>query len=82
MRDSTGQNQPSSPPISASVNVNTAVEVPDLNGSASSTSLAISKPLAPSGGIQTLLDKAMDEGLGILQSPRVRMQDLSIYNSI
>ncbi|KAJ6342503.1 hypothetical protein OIU78_010436 [Salix suchowensis] len=40
------------------------------NGSVS-TSLALSKQVPSSGGIKTFLDRAADEGLMILQSPRV-----------
>nr|AJE63432.1 biotin carboxyl carrier protein of acetyl-CoA carboxylase [Jatropha curcas] len=47
------------------------IKAPELNGSVSSTSFAISKPAPFSGGIQSFLDKAVDEGLMILQSPRV-----------
>uniref|UniRef100_A0A1D1YPJ9 Biotin carboxyl carrier protein of acetyl-CoA carboxylase n=1 Tax=Anthurium amnicola TaxID=1678845 RepID=A0A1D1YPJ9_9ARAE len=42
-----------------------------LNGSPASTSLSISKPKPSSIGIQKLLDAASDEGLVVLQSPKV-----------
>uniref|UniRef100_A0A5B7AMQ0 Lipoyl-binding domain-containing protein n=1 Tax=Davidia involucrata TaxID=16924 RepID=A0A5B7AMQ0_DAVIN len=70
-RDLIGMNKPPPPPISAPVSVNTTIKAPDLNGSVSSPSLAITKPEPSLGGIQTFLDKAADEGLLILQSPRV-----------
>ncbi|XAR67760.1 hypothetical protein NMG60_11002651 [Bertholletia excelsa] len=64
------ESTPSFPPVSASVNMNTKGEARDVNGSVTTT-LAISKPVPPSGGIQTLLDNAADEGLMIIQSRRV-----------
>lgn len=70
MRDLTGKIIPPPPPSPASVSVNATAEVP-LNGSVSTLSLAISKPVPSSGGIQTFLDKAADEGIAILLSPRV-----------
>lgn len=73
-RDLTGKNETSPLPVSASA-ISTTVAAPELNGSASSTSLAISRPVLTSGGVQSFLDKATDEGLVILQSPRVRMQN-------
>lgn len=69
-RDLTGKNETSPLPVSAPA-INTTVTAPELNGSASSTSLAISRPVLASGGVQSFLDKATDEGLVILQSPRV-----------
>ncbi|XVE52174.1 hypothetical protein DITRI_Ditri02bG0101600 [Diplodiscus trichospermus] len=57
------------PPVS--VSANKTVEAPDTNGAVSTPSLAITKPLTSSGRIQRLLDKAADEGLVILQSPKV-----------
>ncbi|XP_020694363.1 uncharacterized protein LOC110108178 isoform X2 [Dendrobium catenatum] len=53
------------PPLSISA------PVPVSNGSASSTSLTISKSKPSSDGIQGILDTATDEGLVILQSPMV-----------
>ncbi|XP_028766331.1 uncharacterized protein LOC114724188 isoform X1 [Neltuma alba] len=58
------------PSTSPSVSANTVTESSDLNGSASTSSLAISKPEASSGS-KGLLDKAADEGLVIVTSPRV-----------
>ncbi|KAJ7951875.1 Biotin carboxyl carrier protein of acetyl-CoA carboxylase [Quillaja saponaria] len=49
----------------------TKAESPDSNKSVSTSSLAISKPVPSSGGIQRLLDTAADEGLVIINSPRV-----------
>ncbi|XP_042516317.1 uncharacterized protein LOC122090698 isoform X2 [Macadamia integrifolia] len=70
-RDLSGKSEP--PPPSNSVRTSSSItaETHDLNGSVSTPSLAISKSVPSSGGIQTLLDKAVDEGLVILQSPRV-----------
>jgi hypothetical protein len=59
------------PPASLAVTVKTTTDASDLNGSVS-TSLAISKQEPSSGGIISFLDRAADEGLMILQSPRVR----------
>ncbi|WMV35136.1 hypothetical protein MTR67_028521 [Solanum verrucosum] len=70
-RDLTGQSTTSLPPISSPVSIPSSVEVADSNGSASSTSLAITKSSPPSDGIQTMIEKAADEGLVIIQSPRV-----------
>ncbi|KAK4428033.1 Biotin carboxyl carrier protein of acetyl-CoA carboxylase [Sesamum alatum] len=65
------QSAPPQPPVPAPVAAETVVDIPSSNGSASSSSLALSKTFPYSGGVQTLLDKAADEGLAILQSPRV-----------
>ncbi|KAK9101941.1 hypothetical protein Sjap_019195 [Stephania japonica] len=68
-RDLVGKYNPSlppSPPI-----VQTIAEVPEVNGSVPTTSLAISKPVSSLGESRTLIEKATDEGLVILQSPRV-----------
>ncbi|GFY96987.1 single hybrid motif superfamily protein [Actinidia rufa] len=70
-RDLTVKNKPASPPISAPVSVNATVEAPDINGSVSLPSVPISKPVPPSTGLQRFLDKAADEGLVMLKSPRV-----------
>ncbi|KAL5575614.1 hypothetical protein UlMin_017313 [Ulmus minor] len=48
-----------------------AVDAPDLNGSVTAPSLALTKPETSSRDIRTLMDKAADEGLVIIQSPRV-----------
>ncbi|KAG8656292.1 biotin carboxyl carrier protein of acetyl-CoA carboxylase isoform X2 [Manihot esculenta] len=58
-------------PAPASVTVDATFKAPDSNISASSTSLTIFKPVPFSGGIKSFLDRAADEGLVILQSPRV-----------
>ncbi|GAV62812.1 LOW QUALITY PROTEIN: Biotin_lipoyl domain-containing protein, partial [Cephalotus follicularis] len=58
------------PPSPAPISLNTALEAPDLNGSVSTSYLAITKPVPSTGGI-TFLGKAADEGLMIIQSPRV-----------
>ncbi|XP_073134068.1 uncharacterized protein [Henckelia pumila] len=70
-RDLAGQSASPQPTVSAPVTAHSVVETPNTNGSASSPSLALSKPVPSSYGVQTLLDKAADEGLVILQSPRV-----------
>ncbi|GAV59230.1 LOW QUALITY PROTEIN: hypothetical protein CFOL_v3_02761, partial [Cephalotus follicularis] len=59
------------PPSPAPISLKTALEAPDLNGSVSTSSLAITKPVPSTGGIQTFLGKAADEGLMIIQSPRL-----------
>ncbi|KAK1575956.1 hypothetical protein Q3G72_009713 [Acer saccharum] len=59
------------PPTPAPVSVLTTVDAPGSNGSVSASSLALSKPVPSSVGIQTLLDNAADEGLVILPSPKV-----------
>ncbi|KAB5574158.1 hypothetical protein DKX38_001352 [Salix brachista] len=77
-RDLTGKNKathqplpaPPPPPSSLAITVKTTTDASDLNGSVS-TSLALSKQVPSSGGIKTFLDRAADEGLMILQSPRV-----------
>ncbi|XP_062156084.1 uncharacterized protein LOC133863938 [Alnus glutinosa] len=72
MRDLTGKVKPAPPPSPTSVGVIATAEAPaPANGSVSTLSLAISKPVPPSRGIQTFLGKAADEGLVILKSPRV-----------
>ncbi|KAL2458743.1 Single hybrid motif superfamily protein [Forsythia ovata] len=70
-RDLSEPSAPPQPPVSAPVTAHTVVETPDSNGSVSSQSLALSKPVPSFGGVQTFRDKAADEGLLILQSPRV-----------
>lgn len=61
----------SPPPLSAPI-ISANVESSEQNGSASSPSLAITKAETTSGGIQTFLDTAADEGLTIISSPMVR----------
>ncbi|XP_042062044.1 biotin carboxyl carrier protein of acetyl-CoA carboxylase-like isoform X2 [Salvia splendens] len=68
-RDLAEQSAPTQ--IPASVTAHAVVETSAANGSASSPSLALSVPASAQGGGQSLLDKAADEGLVILQSPRV-----------
>ncbi|KAJ4952666.1 hypothetical protein NE237_029498 [Protea cynaroides] len=70
-RNLAGKSEPPPPSNSVPTSSSITTETPDLNVSASTPSLAISKPVPYLGGIQTLLDKAMDEGLVILKSPRV-----------
>ncbi|XP_011014607.1 PREDICTED: biotin carboxyl carrier protein of acetyl-CoA carboxylase 1, chloroplastic-like [Populus euphratica] len=73
MRYLTEKNEPTPQPLSPpplAVTVKTTTDASDLNGSAS-TSLAISKQEPSFGGIVSFLDRAADEGLMILQSPRV-----------
>ncbi|XP_024980097.1 uncharacterized protein LOC112517032 isoform X2 [Cynara cardunculus var. scolymus] len=70
LRDLTGESTSSPPPVSAPI-ISTTLETTEQNGSASSPSLAITKAVPSSGGIQTFLDSAADEGLAIIQSPRV-----------
>ncbi|KFK38917.1 hypothetical protein AALP_AA3G177500 [Arabis alpina] len=60
-RDLADKSSPQPQPISAAVTVNATTESSDSNGSASSTSLAIIKPAS----------SAADQGLMILQSPKV-----------
>ncbi|XP_031105826.1 uncharacterized protein LOC116010521 [Ipomoea triloba] len=70
MRNLNGHITTSHPPISVPVSSPQNFEMPSSNGSAPAPSLAITK-LASSDGIGTLLDKAADEGLVIIRSPRV-----------
>ena len=70
------------PPIPASESIINVTETPKTNGSVSTTSLAVSKPVDPipsSGSIQRFLNKAADEGLVIIQSPKVRNLKLMVY---
>jgi len=71
-RDLTGQNETIHPPVSVPVS-NTTTRAPDINGngSASSLSLAVTKPVSASTRVRTLLDTAADEGLMILRAPTV-----------
>nr|XP_043624045.1 biotin carboxyl carrier protein of acetyl-CoA carboxylase-like [Erigeron canadensis] len=71
LRDLTGPSTSSPPPVSAPIVSATVEAPPEQNGSASSLSLAITKAEPNSVGIQTILDTAADEGLAIIQSPRV-----------
>lgn len=71
MRDLDGKNKPPLPPNPPPVNTSSSVDTHDSNGSVTTTSLAISKSKPIQGGIQRLLETASDEGLVILQSPKV-----------
>lgn len=62
------------PPIPTPVSASTPAEAPKSNGSLPTQSLAITRQEPSSRDIQTLLDKAADEGLVLIQSPRVRTQ--------
>lgn len=79
MRDLNGKIEPPPSQIPTPVSVSATAEAPG-NGSVS-TSLVISKPVPSSGGIQTLLEKAADEGLAILKSPRVILTNLCFYTN-
>ncbi|OMP00120.1 Biotin/lipoyl attachment [Corchorus olitorius] len=74
-RNLSGKSEPPPPPLiqspPVSVSTNKIVEAADSNGSVSTPTLAITKPLSSSGRIQSLLDRAADEGLVILKSPMV-----------
>ncbi|KAK1414298.1 hypothetical protein QVD17_30042 [Tagetes erecta] len=69
-RNLTVENTSFPPPVSAPI-ISANVESSEQNGSASSPSLAITKAEPTSGGIQTFLDTAADEGLTIIPSPMV-----------
>ncbi|XP_017648094.1 uncharacterized protein LOC108488324 [Gossypium arboreum] len=74
VRNLAGKSEPPPPilsPPSVSVSTNKTVEAPKSNGTVSTPSLAITRPLSSSGRIESFLDKAADEGLVILQSPKV-----------
>ncbi|KAL2968053.1 hypothetical protein AAZX31_15G010100 [Glycine max] len=74
VRDLTEKTKTLPPPIPASESIINVTETPKTNGSVSTTSLAVSKPVDPipsSGSIQRFLNKAADEGLVIIQSPKV-----------
>ncbi|CAA7409904.1 unnamed protein product [Spirodela intermedia] len=63
---------PLPPPPSTALAIRAADESPVSNGSPkTTTSLAISKTKPSSTGVQRFLDTASDEGLAILQSPKV-----------
>lgn len=79
VRDLTEKTKTLPPPIPASESIINVTETPKTNGSVSTTSLAVSKPVDPipsSGSIQRFLNKAADEGLVIIQSPKVRIWNL------
>ncbi|RDX70921.1 accB, partial [Mucuna pruriens] len=71
VRDLTEKIKTPPPPVPASVSINNVTDTTKTNGSVSTTSVAISKPLPSPESIQRFLDKAADEGLVIIQSPRV-----------
>ncbi|XP_012454990.2 LOW QUALITY PROTEIN: uncharacterized protein LOC105776691 [Gossypium raimondii] len=66
-----GKSEPPPPPPPVSVSTNKTVEAPKSNETVSTPSLVITRPLSSSGRIESFLDKAADEGLVILQSPKV-----------
>ncbi|KAI3877520.1 hypothetical protein MKX03_030630 [Papaver bracteatum] len=70
-RNLASNSPPMAPSISAPVSADTSVNPSELNGSASSPSLAISKSVSALGESQSLVDDATDEGLVILRSPKV-----------
>ncbi|XP_077211638.1 uncharacterized protein LOC143846915 [Tasmannia lanceolata] len=70
-RDVDAKNKPPVPPSALPIDTNTATGTPYSNGSVATASLEILKPKPSIGGIQRLLDTATDEGLVILQSPKV-----------
>ncbi|XP_010535127.1 PREDICTED: uncharacterized protein LOC104810498 [Tarenaya hassleriana] len=71
-RNLTDKSSPPPPPVLSAVTASATTEEFDTNGSASSPSLAITKAVSSSGGgTETLVDRAADEGLVILQSPKV-----------
>lgn len=79
-RDLKGNSVPPPPLSAAPVSINTTVEAPDSNGSVPSPSPATTKPVLSLERVQTLPDKAADEGLMILQSPKVRNENfMCIY---
>lgn len=75
MRDLSGKIKPPPPPGPTPINVIAATEAP-ANGSFSAQSFSISKPVPSSERVQTFLEKAADEGLVILQSPKVTIKIL------
>ncbi|KAI7757884.1 hypothetical protein M8C21_029197 [Ambrosia artemisiifolia] len=70
LRNLAVENTSSPPPVSTPI-IAANTESSEQNGSASSPSLAITKVEPTSGGIQTFLDTAADEGLTVIQSPMV-----------
>ncbi|XP_057772681.1 uncharacterized protein LOC130992163 [Salvia miltiorrhiza] len=70
-RESAEQSAPPQAPVPAPVAAHAAPETPGSDNSELSPPLALAKSSSFSGRVQTLLDKAADEGLAILQSPRV-----------
>ncbi|RZC92024.1 hypothetical protein C5167_027915 [Papaver somniferum] len=78
-RNLASNSQPTAPLISAPVSADTSVNPSELNGSASSPSLAISKSVSALGESQSLVDDATDEGLVILRSPKPKDVNLKSY---
>ncbi|XP_047946492.1 biotin carboxyl carrier protein of acetyl-CoA carboxylase-like isoform X1 [Salvia hispanica] len=70
-RESAEQSAPPQAPVPAPVAAQSVTETPASDNSEPSPPLALTKSSSFSGRVQTLLDKAVDEGLAILQSPRV-----------
>lgn len=71
VRELTEKASTPSPPIPTPVSASTPAEAPESNGSLPTQSLAITRQEPSSRDIQTLLDKAADDGLVLIQSPRV-----------
>ncbi|MBA0628126.1 hypothetical protein Godav_022895 [Gossypium davidsonii] len=66
VRNLAGKSEPPPPilsPPSVSVSTNKTVEAPKSNGTVSTPSSVITRPLSSSGRIESFLDKAADEGL-------------------
>lgn len=70
-RDLTGKNLHPSLPSAASVPGDTTAYAASVNGSVASTSLAITKQSVSEGKIVTFAERATDEGLVMISSPRV-----------
>lgn len=74
VRDLTEKTTTLPPPIPTPASTSIAAEAPKPNGLVSTlSSLAISKSGPSSVSMQGFLDKAADEGLVIIQSPKVRI---------
>ncbi|XP_021806000.1 uncharacterized protein LOC110750049 [Prunus avium] len=71
LRELTGKISTLPPPSPAPVSVNASAEAPASNGSVPTQSLAITRQEHSSRNIQTLLDRAADDGLVLIHSPRV-----------
>ncbi|XP_042062827.1 biotin carboxyl carrier protein of acetyl-CoA carboxylase-like [Salvia splendens] len=70
-RELAEQSAPPQAPVPTPVAAHSVPETPGSDNSEPSPPLALAKSSSFSGRVQTLLDKAVDEGLAILQSPRV-----------
>ncbi|XP_071734580.1 uncharacterized protein [Rutidosis leptorrhynchoides] len=66
-----GLNGSSSPPTVSAQIISETVDATEQNGPTSSHSLVISKGEPSSVSVQAILDRAADEGLDLIQSPRV-----------